>query len=74
MQKIMMSAKLWCDHAEGLELDLRVWELDVGELERTSGTALTDEIKYTVMMNMTPMFLRNNEQLDTSVLLLFPKL
>ena len=31
MQKIMMPAKLWCDHAEGFESGFRVWELDVGE-------------------------------------------
>ena len=30
-QKIMMPAKLWCDHAEGFESGLRSWELDVGE-------------------------------------------
>ena len=40
MQKIMMLAKLWCDHAEGFESGLRVWELHVGEGERASGTAL----------------------------------
>ena len=34
MQKIMMLAKLWCDHAEGFESALRAWELDVGEWER----------------------------------------
>ena len=63
MQKIMMPAKLWCDHAEGFESDLRVWELDVGEWERASGTALADAIKCTVMMNMAPIFLRNSLQL-----------
>ena len=31
MQKIMMPAKLWCDHSEGFESGLRAWELDVGE-------------------------------------------
>ena len=45
MQKIMMPAKLWCDHAESFESGLRVWELDVGEWKRASGTALTDAIK-----------------------------
>ena len=45
MQKIMMLAKLWCDHAEGLE----PWE-------RASGTALADAVKHTVMMNMAPIF------------------
>ena len=39
MQKIMMPAKLWCDHAEGFESGLRAWELDVGECERASQTA-----------------------------------
>ena len=31
VQKIMMLAKLWCDHAEGFESGWRAWELDVGE-------------------------------------------
>ena len=61
MQKIMMPAKLWCDHAEGFESS----ELDVGEWERGSGTALADAVKYTVMMNMAPIFLRNRLQLGT---------
>ena len=65
MQKIMMPAKLWCDHAEGFESGLRTWELDVGESERASGTALADAVKYTVMMNMAPIFLRNSLQLGT---------
>ena len=59
----MMPAKLWCDHAEGFESGFRAWELDVGEWERASGTALADAVKYTVMMNMAPIFLRNNLQL-----------
>ena len=42
MQKIRMLAKLWCDHAEGFQSGLRAWELDVGEWERASGTALAD--------------------------------
>ena len=54
MQKIM---KLWCDHSEVFESGLRSWELDVGERERASGTALADAVKYTVMMNMDLMFL-----------------
>ena len=54
MQKIMMLAKLWCDHAEGFESGLRAWELDVGERERASGTTLADAVKYTVMMDMAP--------------------
>ena len=29
MQKIMMLAKLWCDHTEDFESGLRAWELDV---------------------------------------------
>ena len=65
VQKIMMPAKLWCDHAEGFESGLRAWELDVGEWERASGTALADAVKYTVMMNMAPIFLRNSSQLGT---------
>ena len=63
MQKIMMPAKLWCDHAEGFESGVRAWELDVGEWERASGTALVDVVKFTVMMNMAPIFLRNSLQL-----------
>ena len=65
MQKIMMPAKLFCDHAEGLESGLRAWELDVGEWERASGTALEDAVKHTVMMNMAPIFLGNSLQLVT---------
>ena len=65
MQKIMMPAKPWCDHTEGFESGLRSWELDVGEWERASGTALADAVKYTVMMNMAPIFLRNSLQLGT---------
>ena len=45
MQKIMMPAKLWCDHAEGFESGLRAWELDVGEWGSASGTALADAVK-----------------------------
>ena len=56
MQKIMMLEKLLCDHAEGFESGLRAWELDVGERERASGTALADAVKYTVMMNMASNF------------------
>ena len=47
MQKIMMPSKLWCDHTEGFESGLRSWELDVGEWESASGTALADAVKYT---------------------------
>ena len=65
MQKIMMTAKPWCDHTEGCESRLRSWELDVGEWERASGTVLADAVKYTVMMNMPPDFLRNSLQLGT---------
>ena len=57
MQKIMMPAKLFCDHSEGFESGVRAWELDVGEWERASGTALADAVKYRVMMNMAPIFL-----------------
>ena len=60
-----MHAKHWCDHAEGFESGLRAWELDVGEWERASGTALTDAVKYTVMMNMAPILFRNSLQLGT---------
>ena len=86
MQKIMMPAKLWCDHAEGFESGLRAWELDVGEWERASGTASADAVKHTVMMNMAQIFLRNKLQLCTyadraalrtallQLVLLFPKL
>ena len=38
MQKIMMPAKLWCDHVEGFESG----SLDVGEWERASGTPMAD--------------------------------
>ena len=65
MQKIMMPAKPWCDHTEGFESGLRAWELDVGEWERASGTALTDAGKYTVMMNMAPVFFRSTLHLGT---------
>ena len=51
MQKIMMPAKPQCDHTEGFESGLRSWELDVGEWERASGTALADAVMHTVMMN-----------------------
>ena len=60
-----MPAKFWCDHAEGFESGLRAWELDVGDWERASGTALADAVKYTVMMNMVPISLRNSLQLGT---------
>ena len=59
VQKIMMPAKPWCDHTEGFESGLRSWALDVGEWERASGTALADAVKYTVMMNMASIVLRN---------------
>ena len=65
MQKIMMLAKPWCGHTEGFESGLRSWELDVGEWERASGTALADAVKYKVMMNIAPIFLRNSLQLGT---------
>ena len=57
--------KIWCDHAEGFESGLRAWELDIGEIERASGTALAAAVKYTVMMNMAPIFLRNSLQFGT---------
>ena len=60
MQKIMMPSKLWRDHAEGFESGLRARKLYVGEWERASGTALADAVKYTVMMNMATILLRNN--------------
>ena len=59
MQKIMMLEKPWPQSG------LRSWELDVGEWERASGTALADAVKYTVMINMPPIFLRNSLQLGT---------
>ena len=65
MQKILMPAKLWCEHAEGFESGLRAWEVDVGDWERASGTALADAVKCTVMMNKAPIFLRNSLQLGT---------
>ena len=86
MQKIMMPAKLWCDHAAGFESGLRAWELDIGEWERASGTALADAVKHTVTMNMAPIFLRNSLQFGcirqqchssnifVAMVLLFPKL
>ena len=65
MQKIMLPAKLWCDHAEGFESGLTAWELDVGEWERSSGTALTVAVKETVMKNMAPIFLGISLQFGT---------
>ena len=56
MQKIMTPAKQRCDHTEGFESRPKSWELDVGEWERASGTALADAVKYTVMMNIAPNF------------------
>ena len=47
------------------ESGLRSWELDVGEWVRASGTALADAVKFTVMMNMAPIFLGNSLQLGT---------
>ena len=64
-QYALMPANPWCDHTEGFESGLRSWELDVGEWERASGTALADAVKYTVMMNMAPIFLRKSLQLGT---------
>ena len=60
-----MPVKLCRDHAEGFESGLRAWELDVGEWERASGTVHADAVKYTVMMDTSPIFLRNNFQLGT---------
>ena len=57
-------AKL-CDDAHGFESGLRAWELDVGEWERASGTALADAVKYTVMKDMAPNLLGNSLQLGT---------
>ena len=59
----MTPAKPWCDHAEGFESGLRSWELDVGESERASGTALADAVKNTVMMHM--LIKRSSLQLGT---------
>ena len=49
MQTIKMPVKPWCGHIEGVESGLRAWELDVGEWEHASGTALADAVKYTVI-------------------------
>ena len=65
-KKIMTPVKQWCEHTEGFESGLRAWELDVGEWERAPGTSLADVVKYTVMMSMAPMFLKNNLHLGTS--------
>ena len=65
MQKIMMPSTPWCDHAKGFESGLRSWELDVRDWERASGTAWVDAVKYTVMMNVAPIFLKNSLQLGT---------
>ena len=65
---------LWCDHAEGFESGLRAWDLDVGEWERASGTALADTVKYTVMIRMAPIFLWNSLQLGTPTVPLFEQL
>ena len=63
-----------------------MWELDVGDWERASGIALADAVKYTVMMKMAPIFLKNKLQLGAyansaalrtvllHMVLLFPKL
>ena len=61
----MMPVKRWCEHTEGFESGLRTWELDVGESERASGTPLADAVQYTVMMNMVPIFVKNNLHLGT---------
>ena len=61
----MMPAKPWCDHAEGFESGLRARELDVGEWERASRTALADAVKHTAMMNKAPVSCRNNLELGT---------
>ena len=49
-QKIMMPAKPWCE--SGTEI------LGAGRqrVERASGTSLAEAVKYTMMMNMTPIF------------------
>ena len=60
-----MLAKPWCDHTEGFASGLRSWELDVGKWERAPGTALADAVKWTVMMNVAAIFLRNSLQLGT---------
>ena len=59
--------KTWCHHTEEFESGLSVWELDVGELERASGSALADVVNYTMMMNIEPIFLENRLQLGTYV-------
>ena len=63
MQKIMMLAKLWCQHAEGFESGLKAWELDVGEWERASGTVLADAVRVLSDDEYGTDFLRNSLQL-----------
>ena len=46
----------WCQDTEILGTGRR-------RVERASGTALADAVKYTVMMNMAPIFLRSSLQL-----------
>ena len=63
IQNIMMFVKLKCGHTAGFESGLTTWELDVGEWERASQSALADAVKYTLPMNMAPNFRRDNLQL-----------
>ena len=44
---------------------MRAWELEVREWDCAPGTVLADAVKYTVMIKMTPIFLRSNLQLGT---------
>ena len=55
------ACETWCDHTEGFESGL-----DVGEWERASGIALADAVKFSVMMHVAPIFLRNSLQLRTN--------
>ena len=61
-----------------LNQGLRAWELDVGEWERDSGTALADAVKYTVVMDQLAVgYIRQQCRSSNSfvaMVLLFPKL
>ena len=58
MQRIMMLVKTRCGHTEGFESSLRAGEC-------VSRTALADAAKDIVMVNMAPVFLKNNLHVGT---------
>ena len=58
MQKSMMPARKVLNQ----DRDPGSW---TSESERASGTVLADALKFTLMMNMDPIFLRNSLQLGT---------